>query len=73
LWVIGIAILVFVFALGVKAGEFRDELRSAFGGYYRACPMMQYREYGGALPGSRPMPMEGNATGTLGATAPVGQ
>ena len=26
-WVVGIVILVFVFALGVKAGEFRDELR----------------------------------------------
>ena len=40
-WVVGIALLVFVFALGVKAGEFRDELRNAFGNSYRGYPMMQ--------------------------------
>jgi hypothetical protein len=41
-WIVGIVILAFVFALGVKAGEFRDELHAAFGGsYYHEHSMMQ--------------------------------
>jgi hypothetical protein len=39
-WVIGIAVIIFTFAVGVKAGEFRDELRAAFGGYYGGNHMM---------------------------------
>jgi hypothetical protein len=64
-WVVGIAILVFVFALGVKAGEFRDELRNAFGNSYRGYPMMQNRVYndGGA---AAPVDVQRNSTGTTG-------
>ena len=65
-WVVGIVIIVFVFALGVKAGEFRDELRSAFGNsYYHNYPMMQ-RVYNG---GGVAVPVgaaAGSATGTTG-------
>ncbi len=64
-WVVGIVILAFVFALGVKAGEFRDELRAAFGNsYYRNYPMMQGRVYNG---GGVAVPM-GDATGTSAAS-----
>jgi hypothetical protein len=44
-WIVGIVVLAVVFCIGVKAGEFREELRSMFGGYnYRGYPMMQYHE-----------------------------
>ncbi len=65
-WVAGIIILIFVFALGVKAGEFRDELHAAFGNsYYHNHSMMQDQgEYGGggAMPMSQSMPAEGTTT-----------
>jgi hypothetical protein len=64
-WVVGIIILVFVFALGVKAGEFRDELRGTFGNYYREYPMMQgtYNGGGVAVPVGT---AAGSPTGTTG-------
>ena len=66
-WIVGIVILGVVFCIGVKAGEFRDELRSAFGGYYyHGYPMMQYQGYNGgvAVPAGA---TQGSATGTTGA------
>lgn len=41
-WVVGIIILVIVFAIGMRAGEFRNALRNSYGGYYHWYPMMQY-------------------------------
>jgi hypothetical protein len=62
-WVIGIIILAFVFALGVKAGEFREELRGAFGNsYYRDHSMMRYGG-GVAVPVGA---AQSNATGATG-------
>ena len=69
-WVVGIAILIFVFALGVRAGEFRDELRGAFGNYYRGYPMMQTGVYNG---GGVAIPVEGSVTGTVPGATPAGQ
>ena len=63
-WVVGIVVLIVVFCIGVKFGEFRDELRSAFGGYYRAYPMMQ-RVYNG---GGVPVPVQGGAAGSATGT-----
>jgi len=58
-WVVGIVILVFVFALGVKAGEFRDEFRGAFGNnYYRSYPMQRVYNNGGVPPVAPPTPVE---------------
>lgn len=64
-WMVAIIILVIVFTIGVRAGEFRDALRRSYGGYYRGYPMMQGYEYngGGAVPVST---AAGNATGTTG-------
>lgn len=71
-WVLGIVVLIIVFCIGVKAGEFREELRSMFGGYYRGYPVLQYRSDGGVA-----VPATGSATGTVGSApvggAPVGQ
>jgi hypothetical protein len=48
-WIVGIIILCIVFFLGVKAGEFRVELRSMmYGGYY-GHPMMMGQQGGGGL------------------------
>jgi hypothetical protein len=63
-WVLGIVILVVVFCIGVKAGEFREELRGMFGGYYRGYPMMQYQ---GGYGGGTAVPTQENSTGTTGA------
>jgi hypothetical protein len=62
-WVVAIIILVIVFAIGMKAGEFRNELRNSYGGYYRDYPMMQTRVYnaGGV---AVPVGAQGSATGT---------
>ena len=60
-WVIIVVILVFVFALGVKVGEFRDELHSMYGGYNYNYPMMQGRVYND---GVVPVGAQGNVTGT---------
>lgn len=65
-WVLGIVILGIVFCMGVKAGEFRDELRSAFGGYYRGYPMMT-RVYNGGGVAVPVTGSAGSATGTTGA------
>jgi hypothetical protein len=49
-WAVGIVVLLVVFCIGIKVGEFRDELRSAFGGnYYRGYPMMQRTYNGGGV------------------------
>ncbi len=67
-WIVAIVVLGVVFCIGVKAGEFRDELRSAFGGYYRGYPMMQYGTYNGsgvAVPAQGGV--QGSATGTTSA------
>jgi hypothetical protein len=75
-WVVGIFILVIVFAMGVKVGEFRDELRSSYGGYYRGYPTPETRVYNG---GGVAVPMQaGSATGAPGesvstGTTPIGQ
>lgn len=73
-WVLGIVILIIVFCVGVKAGEFREELRGMFGGYYRGYPMMQYREYGsgGYTPPVTAAPGNDGGTGIATGTAPVG-
>ena len=65
-WVVGIVILAFVFALGVKAGEFRDELRGAFGNYYRGYPMMQRVDSAGGVAVPVGTTQGGSATGTTG-------
>jgi len=69
-WLVAIVILVFVFAVGVKAGEFRDELRSAFGGYYHNYPMMQ-GGYGGGQQYQGGTPVANYPSGDNG-TAPSG-
>lgn len=62
-WVLGIVILLIVFCIGVKAGEFREELRGMFGNYYRGYPMTQYHGgYGGGVA----EPMTGGVTSTPG-------
>ena len=62
-WILGIVILIVVFCIGVKAGEFREELHGMFGGYYRGYPMMQYQGgYGGTI-----SPAQGNSSGTTSA------
>jgi hypothetical protein len=66
-WILGIVILGIVFCIGVKAGEFRDELHSLYGGYYRGYPMMQEHVYNGAgvaVPAAGGA--QGSATGTTG-------
>jgi len=57
-----------VFALGVKAGEFRDELHAAFGSsYYRGYPMMQDRGgYGGGGVAVPVTGVQGGVTSTPG-------
>ena len=64
----GIFILIVVFCIGMKAGEFREELRSMYGGYYRGYPMMQQHVYNG---GGEAVPVtdgtQGSATGTTNA------
>ena len=65
-WVLGIVVLVIVFCIGVKAGEFRDELRAAFGGYYHGYPMMQY--HGGYGGGGVAVPATGSASGSVTST-----
>jgi hypothetical protein len=79
-WVAGIVILVFVFALGVKVGEFRDELCGAFGNSYRDYPAAQrvYNGGGVAVPsGSATTPVtgaQGSVTSTPGGPMiPAGQ
>jgi hypothetical protein len=65
-WVVAIIILVIVFAIGMKAGEFRNTLRNSYGGYYRDYPMMQGRTYnGGGV--AVPAGAQGSATGTSAA------
>ncbi|HUC01890.1 MAG TPA: hypothetical protein VMA75_03215 [Candidatus Paceibacterota bacterium] len=68
-WVLGIIVLGIVFCVGVKAGEFRDELRGMFGGYYgRGYPMMQYHGgYGGGTNLVSPAVPE-NPTGVVTST-----
>ena len=65
-WLVGIFILVIVFAIGMKAGEFRDELRSTYGGYYHSYPMMQrYQQQGGVPTAAYPSEdNQGAPTGT---------
>lgn len=58
-WVLGIIVLIVVFCIGMKAGEFREELRSMFGSYYRGYPMMQYH---GGYGGGGVVPVTGSAT-----------
>jgi hypothetical protein len=61
--VVAIIILVIVFAIGMKAGEFRNALRNSYGGYYRGYPMMQGQGYnGGGV--AVPVGTQGSATGT---------
>jgi len=64
-WVVGIIVLLVVFCIGIKVGEFRDELRSAFGGnYYRGYPTMQ-RVYNG---GGVAVPVTGSEDGGVTST-----
>lgn len=64
-WVVGIIVVIIVFCIGVKFGEFRDELRSAFGGSrYRAYPMMQYQTHSGFVSPAQPQAPTGTP-GTL--------
>jgi hypothetical protein len=46
-WVVALFALFFAFVVGVKAGEFRIELRNSYGGYYRTGypGMMQGQQY----------------------------
>lgn len=76
-WIVGIVLLAFVFALGVKAGEFRDEVHAAFGGSGYGRPMMQYHHYqGGYGGGGGAVPVTNNTTGIVGSgstgAAPTG-
>jgi hypothetical protein len=66
-WVLGIFILIIVFAIGMKAGEFKDELRSLYGGdYYHGYPMMQRTYNGGGVAVPATGGAQGSATGTTG-------
>ena len=70
-WVVGIVILGIVFCIGVKAGEFRDELRGMFGGYYGrgGYPVMhQYQGGYGNYDGGAPVPATGGAAGSATGT-----
>jgi hypothetical protein len=71
-WIVGIVVLVIVFCIGVKAGEFGDALHSMYGGYYRGYPMMQYHEgYGGGgvvSPAQPETPVTSGATGGVTST-----
>jgi hypothetical protein len=65
-WIVGIVVLIIVFCIGVKAGEFGDALHSMYGGYYRGYPVMQYNEgYGG---GGVAVPVTGGAAGSVTST-----
>ncbi len=59
-WVMVVIILVVVFAMGMKAGEFRDELRGAFGGYDHGYSTWQNRGNEGMTvpPVAQPMPAQ---------------
>ena len=66
-WVVGIVILGIVFCVGMKAGEFREELHYMYGNsYYQGYPMMQ-RVYNG---GGVAVPVTGSAT-TTSSNAPM--
>jgi hypothetical protein len=66
-WAIGIVILAIVFAIGVKVGEFRDELHNMYAGYYRDYPMMQRGYNGGGVAVPVTGGVQGTATGTSAA------
>jgi hypothetical protein len=69
-WVVGIVILGIVFCVGMKAGEFREELHYMYGDYYRAYPMMPSRVYND---GGVAVPVTGSAQGsaTTSGNAPM--
>jgi hypothetical protein len=65
-WVLAIAILAIAFCVGMKAGEFREELHYMYGNYYaHEYPMMQ-RTYNGA--GGVAVPVTGSAQGSATGT-----
>ncbi|HEY5221242.1 MAG TPA: hypothetical protein VIJ29_03840 [Candidatus Paceibacterota bacterium] len=68
-WIVGIVVLIIVFCIGVKAGEFSDALHSMYGGYYRGYPVMQYHEVyggGGVVSPAQPETPTGIVTSTPG-------
>jgi hypothetical protein len=58
-WILGIIVILIVFLIGVKVGEFRVELRNAMsaGGYGREYPMIPA---GGYNPGGLPAGVQTN-------------
>jgi hypothetical protein len=66
-WIAGIFLLFLVFAIGVKAGEFRDEINAVMSHVYSS-PMMMHMHMGSGYYGGG-MPVDSTTTSTTTSTS----